>query len=393
MTNLATLKSVILECLGRARLPSVGQGSRKNVEGLDSRLRGNDAIALFLLLFLISPSQAEFLVGPGATGSSFLKIPVSARATGMAGSFTAVAGDVGAMEYNPAGLSEIYRTDINATLIRHIEESKIQAFSVAYPFAFKKNVGTGDGFFGPDSNKLFLGLHYRSFQADDLGRDIAGVPTGEFDIKDQLIQLGAAYTPFERLSLGLSGKIISSKLAGESLGNRALDGGFLWKLSAITTVGASFLNFGPDKAFISEADPLPTLLRAGLAIQTKRILVAADLLTGRDKITKESLGVEISPNSILKIRGGILNATNLEFAGGVGLLFSPTMKTSSRPEKERKKNKRILDDLDISSENPVYKQYGANDKFSKPLDFGVDYALRTHEDLNVSHTITLKILY
>ncbi len=350
-------------------------------------------VFLSFFLSISSFSQAAFLVGPGATGSSFLKIPVSARAAAMGGAFTAISGDVGTNEYNPAGLSETYRTDINATLIRHIEESKLQAFSVSYPLTFKKSAGDGDGFFGPDSNKLFLGLHYRSFQADDLARNEFGIPAGEFDIKDQLVQLGIAYTPFERLSLGAAGKMISSKLAGESLGNFAFDAGFLWKLSAITTGGVSLMNVGPDKAFISEADPLPTTLRSGLAIQTKRILLTADVFTGRDKITQEAVGVEISPNSILKIRGGIINATSLEFSGGIGLMFSPTTSSSSKPERERKKNKRILDDLEISPKNPVYKEYGARPGSVKPLDFGIDYALRTHEDLDVSHTVTLKILY
>jgi hypothetical protein len=333
-------------------------------------------------------------VGKGATGSAFLKVPISARATAMGGAFTAVDGDVSSMEYNPAGLAEIYRTDASATYLRYIEDSKFQSLSVGFPIDFKKGSNLGEGFFGPDSGKIFIGLHYRSFQAVDTVRadaDHLGTPGGDFDIKDQLIHLGLAYSPFERLSIGLGGKIISSKLAGVSMSNFATDAGFLWKYSAVTTLGASLLNVGSDKAYISSPDPLPTTLRTGLSFQMKRFLVTTDVLTGRDKITQEALGVEASPNSLLRLRGGIINDTTFEYAAGIGLLFSPSSNKLTPAEHENKENKSILDEMDVSHDNPVYQKYGASS--SPPIDLEFDYAFRTHGDLDATHTITIKMLY
>src|SRR5438105_3993550 len=42
------------------------------------------------MTLLLTSAQAGIFVGPGATGSSFLKIPISARGDAMAGAFTAV---------------------------------------------------------------------------------------------------------------------------------------------------------------------------------------------------------------------------------------------------------------------------------------------------------------
>ena len=44
--------------------------------------------------------------GPGTTGAEFLKIRIGARASALAGAFTAISDDVNGLFWNPAGLSQ-----------------------------------------------------------------------------------------------------------------------------------------------------------------------------------------------------------------------------------------------------------------------------------------------
>jgi hypothetical protein len=110
-----------------------------------------------------------------------------------------------------------------------------------------------------------------------------------------------------------------------------------------------------------------------LAYTTRNVLFTADLITGRDKITQEALGVEVAANRYLKLRGGTLNHTDLEFSGGIGLTFAPSLNKLTPAERERRANRNVLDELDVSKENPVYQKYGASER--PPIDFGIDYAI------------------
>ena len=71
-------------------------------------------LAAILVVNTVSASKAQLLpvLGSkrvGITTAEFLKIGVGARANAMAESFAAVANDVYALFYNPAGISEGYK--------------------------------------------------------------------------------------------------------------------------------------------------------------------------------------------------------------------------------------------------------------------------------------------
>ena len=69
---------------------------------------------LALIAFL--PTQAgatEPFAKVGTYALQFLKIPVSARATGMGSAFTAIANDASATYWNPAGLVDMTRTQVS----------------------------------------------------------------------------------------------------------------------------------------------------------------------------------------------------------------------------------------------------------------------------------------
>jgi len=299
---------------------------------------------------LSTSAQAEFFVGPGATGSSFLKIPIAARATGLAGAFTAVSGDVTALEYNPAGIAHLQWRAVNLSFIRYIEDATLQSVGVGFPirptFMNTQEV---------ERDKLFIGIQYRLFRVDDEFRNEVGVRLREFDIKDQLIQLAGAYSPSTAISFGLSGKVISSEIDNESVSNFAVDLGSLWIPHPHWSLGASVLNVGPSKSFIDEEDPLPLTARVGASTQRGPVLLLGDLSMGRDKIIQPATAAEWSVARHVQIRAGFLFHTTPEFTGGLGFDFSPT--------------------------------------HPRTVILGLDYAVQTRNEFGATHTVSFKILY
>ena len=64
-----------------------------------------------LALAVAINAHAQTVTKVGTTAGKFLSIPVGARALGMGGAFVAVANDVSAMYWNPAGIAGVYQTE------------------------------------------------------------------------------------------------------------------------------------------------------------------------------------------------------------------------------------------------------------------------------------------
>lgn len=342
---------------------------------------------LAMTSFFISPSHG-FFVDEGETGSSFLKVPLSARAVAMGSAFTAVSDDVASLEYNPAGLGGLTRTDTNITHQEFLEDTSFQSVQFAYPFAIK--IGKHGGRHANNGKPFILGLQYRLFSADDDTRNNLGIKQGEFDIRDQFIQLAMGYVVNSRLYFGVGGKHISQKLGNNSLTNNAFDVGTVFKLSHRISLGASVLNFGPDKAFISAKDPLPTTFRLGANYQLEKLTLTTDVAVERDKTTTEAVGAEWRPIRFVQIRGGVLFNNAIEFTGGVGVKIFDSETQEQR--RARPKEYKLIDEDDISGKKQRRRRKNGPGQASN-FDLGLHYAARTHNELGLAHSITLNFKY
>ena len=85
---------------------------------------------LALAVFLLGTPAAR--AGVGATQAEFLKIGISPRAAGMAGAFGAVADDLGALEYNPAGLGLINNSQVAAMAVQWIADIRFASLAGAH---------------------------------------------------------------------------------------------------------------------------------------------------------------------------------------------------------------------------------------------------------------------
>ena len=291
--------------------------------------------AILLSLFGAAPLLAQ----AGGSAVPFLTISPDARSSGMGEVGTAVADDIFAVYWNPAGLGFHDWVDPEAE-----EEDRVPFRQIALAFSkwlpqFNADLYYSYGTFGQYFEDLdgtvalnITYMHLGEFTRTYENGQVAGkFLSNEFTI-------GASYGAIVATDLGIGFqlKYIQSNLApattqtdvagiGRSL---AFDLGVLWKpmelnlfgweAGDVFSLGMNLQNVGPKVTYRSESDPLPTTLRMGTAINLLRddyndLKFALDL--SKLLIRRDSLGSDPLPNSLITAwqRGGMELAFGLEY--------------------------------------------------------------------------------
>ncbi|MBI5596960.1 MAG: PorV/PorQ family protein [Elusimicrobia bacterium] len=266
-----------------------------------------------ILLLAASPAAA----GPGSTAANFLKIGVGARPVSLGEAYTAVAEDVNAVYYNPAGLAFLERQEVTLMHNKFFKGVSQQWGGYAFPSA---KFGTFAGAFTMLSVEAF-----DSYTAQDQ-------PNGKVGASDFA---GAAAWAFEfpgidGLALGGSFKFINSRLAGYSADSAAIDAGLLYRQDEATgwRLGASVRNVGTEVRFISEAFPLPLTGTVGLSYRGSAAplwtdaswMFTAEAVGTNDRNPYAAFGTEFRPVDEFGIRIGWRQNqdTGLGLAAGIG---------------------------------------------------------------------------
>ncbi len=205
------------------------------------------AVNLFILVFCtVGAVRAQQLT----SGADFLTIDSGARSEGMGGAFTAIADDVTALTWNPAGLALLSRPQAGYLHMLYLSNIGYNFGGVAVPLS------AGEDTFG-------------------LGAGIVNLGTGSFDSTlglapavsagDNAFLLSFAYRVKSIVSFGVTGKYILRDLAGYNASAFGGDAGVLLTPGDRVRIGLGVFNFGQQVQFISAADPLPLSGRLGLA--------------------------------------------------------------------------------------------------------------------------------
>lgn len=223
-----------------------------------------------LVLFTVGSSWAK---GAGTTGAAFLKIGASARAVGMGGAFCAIADDVDAINWNPAGLAQI--SGIQATVLHNEWLEEIRYEYLGYVQNLKR-IGT-----------LGVGMSYLSYGdipeygIDDSGNPIP--PDGKtFTAGDTALTLAYGRKLGEKLGLGCNLKCIYQTISNYAAVGVAADIGALYALKDLT-IGMALQNLGPEIKFgkkgekKGEGDLPPMNLKLGCAYKLLGGAMVADL--------------------------------------------------------------------------------------------------------------------
>ncbi|MFI5345774.1 MAG: PorV/PorQ family protein [Elusimicrobiota bacterium] len=207
--------------------------------------------------FFIGP-RASLAAGPGTSAATFLDLGFGARPLGFAEAYVAMADDVSAVHYNPAGLS--------------LPQPAMRAAPGPYEMLFTHTLYIQ----GISLDQLGLvrrpwGLSVTSLRVGGIeGRTLETDTAANFNASD--LAVGVSYgRQVGPVGLGATVKYIHETIANASADAYAADFGALHRFENYpVSVGADLANLGTKVRFIDQAAPLPLVLRTGVTYgQTK----------------------------------------------------------------------------------------------------------------------------
>jgi hypothetical protein len=225
---------------------------RKSIRNSELRIHHSKfaATVIFSVIGLTLGLQGAVQAQQLTSGADFLTIDSGARSEGMGEAFTAMADDVTALTWNPAGVALLSRPEVGYLHMLYLSNIGYNFGGVVVPLA------AGEDSFG-------------------LGAGMVNLGTGSFDSTlgiapavsagDNAFLLSFAYRMKKIISFGVTGKYIQEDLAGYNAGAFGGDAGILITPGDRFRIGLGVFNFGQQVTFISAGDPLPFSGRLGLA--------------------------------------------------------------------------------------------------------------------------------
>jgi hypothetical protein len=268
---------------------------------------------LSLTIFFVHTVTEKSAAQSGGQAGAYLRIGAGVRAVGMGGAFVAVANDVTASYWNPAGLGRITEPQFVGMYSLLALDRRYNYVAAAYPF---RAAGT-------------LSLGWINYSVANIeARDANGALTGDFTNGENafLIAYGKTLSPY--LVLGATVKLLNHELAGRSASGVGYDLGMLVKPREFLAFGASVQNlqtriYWDDRAKRTES--FPPMERLGVQVKPLSFItlgVDYEIVSRQDG--KWHAGGEFDLGHKLVLRAGN-NAGALAF--GVSLLPAVSRQT------------------------------------------------------------------
>ncbi|TPW21615.1 MAG: hypothetical protein FD126_509 [Elusimicrobia bacterium] len=262
-------------------------------------------LSLALLLLSLAPAASAKNSQLGTSAAQFLKLGAGSRAGAMGEAYSAIADDVYALYYNPAGITKLKGPQLSASHAEHFQDISYGFAGFAYPFKDAKG-----------EVKSAFGLAIYNLSVNDIERRTADTrsPSGKFTAGDYSYNASYARLLTPRLSLGLTGKVIQQTIDTYSASATAFDLGAQYTVPNVLKGRPLLLsgvvkNLGNDMDFAGVSDPLPraVVLGAGMPV-SKDVRVAVDATKYRDTDLYFGVGAEylhpFTDNVSGALRGG-----------------------------------------------------------------------------------------
>jgi hypothetical protein len=227
----------------------------------------------------------------GTTSAEFLLLGAGARGTALGGSFAAIATDVSALYYNPAGVAMIDRPGLMVGTYDYVADTRYSWGGVAFPFSGgSRTIGFQVGTFGFKDQPI-----YTEEQPDGTG--------GTYSVNQTFVGATFAQNFSDRFSAGITAKYVDDRLGTVSGSAFAVDFGTNFHASlnnhpvkfsfVLANLGSSLTYTGTGLAGNVRRDPLPgedetptlpqqaNLLTKDFPLPTTfRVGLAYDVITG-----------------------------------------------------------------------------------------------------------------
>lgn len=310
--------------------------------------------SLFLCAFFVTQafSQQAALTKTGTTAASFLKIGVGARPIAMGGAYTAVANDISAIYWNPAGTG---RMTTGEAVFHHIDWIADIKYDNAAFAVVVEELGT-------------IGISFTSLNVGEIEVTTTADPEGtgeKYTAGATLMSISYGKNLTDKFSIGFTAKYVREHLWNMNAQSFAIDFGTLYTAPILNGfhIGASMSNFGPkmmlegrdnkilvhtgagnqniiDGEYALDGYDLPLLFRVGISTDAikddnTRITLAVDAVHPNDNTEYVNSGIEYSWANIVSLRGGWKSAfergteQGLTFGGGIQYSVSPQLNFSA----------------------------------------------------------------
>ena len=258
-------------------------------------------VYLPVLAVLVAPRL--FAAEPGG---GFLEFGGGARSAALMGAYTAAAGDLDSLIFNPAGLSSLAGSELAVTHTRLPLDNAYQVLQFGSPL---RNGGWG--------------LHVARFGSARIeARDGSGRITGEFRVENRVGGLSFSRSFSHIASVGVTAKFVESRIQNDAASTAAFDAGILARAPYRSLwFGAAVRNVGGRLRHAQESDSLPSTLSLGAATEIMRMLrISVDVVQSIDGGSRRELlaGIDYAVGDNLAVRGGYSSAALFGGSGASG---------------------------------------------------------------------------
>jgi len=208
----------------------------------------------------------------------------------LGGAYSALASDAYAPTSNPGGLGFLESDQLAGQHLAYIG-------SVHYEFA---------SFVHPLGKGRALGASIQYLGSGDIpGTDINGNPAPDFSAHYAAYSLAYGQSFGDKLSLGVTGKMINAKISDVGANAYAMDLGSMYQLTRDLRLAAVLTNVGTKLTFIDQSDSLPLAFHMGAAYATKyHVNVTAEGIYRETGLASFHTGLEWSPMDMIALRLG-----------------------------------------------------------------------------------------
>jgi Type IX secretion system protein PorV len=256
------------------------------------------AILLTILLVLPTAANAAGFAKVGTFGGQFLKIGVSARATGMGSAFTGVADDATAVFWNPGGLVNVLGNEVSLNHVVWAADTKLSSAVVAF------NPRTIPGTFA---------FSMRSFWMDPQLERTAYNPEGTgrtFDSGSTTFGLSYARFFTDKFSAGFTLNYLHMGLAETAVNTSSFDFGIMYRIGIKDLkMGMTIQHLGGKYTFDERESKLPMSFKMGASFnafrnEKQRLGVSLEFAHPSDNVEHANAGLEYALNNMFFLRTG-----------------------------------------------------------------------------------------